>query len=198
VRRHVVVLGALALVLSGTGTASAEPPLEVSDQVTDQAGLLGSGAAAAQQAVADLAAEDDLDLYVVLVSSFDGADAGEWAQETAETSGLEGSDVLLAVAAGESSYEYSYWVSDSFPLSEVELEDAVTEEVDTRLAAGDRSGAVVGLASRLGDLVETERQEEAASAPWSATTTLIIVGAVAVVLLAAHLLSRRRSSARSS
>ncbi len=198
-RRQVVVLGALALLLSGTGTASAEPPLEVTDRITDGTGLLGDGAAAAEQAVADLAAEDQLDLYVVLVSSFDGTDAGEWAEETAETSALEEDDVLLAVAATETAYEYGYWVSDAFPLSEVDLDAAMTQQVEPRLEAGDRSGAVVELASRLGDLAETEEQEAAQAAPWSATTTVLIVGAIAVVLLAAHLLSRRRrSSARSS
>jgi uncharacterized membrane protein YgcG len=197
-RRTVVVLGALALVLAGTGTASAEPPFEVTDQISDAAGLLGTGSAAAEQAVADLAAEDQLGLYAVFVSSFDATDAGDWARETARASGFGERDVLLAVAASEMAYEYGYWVDESFPLSEVDLEHAVTSQVEPRLAAGDRSGAVVALASQLQDLVEVQEEEAQQAAPWSATTTILIVGGVAVVLLAAHLLSRRRSSTRSS
>jgi hypothetical protein len=80
----------------------------------------------------------------------------------------------------------------------VDLESAMTSEVEPRLTAGDRSGAVVALASRLEALAETEEEAQAQAAPWSATTTILIVGGVAVVLLAAHLLSRRRSSATRS
>ena len=195
-RRPVTVLGALALVLAGAGTASAEPPLEVTGQITDASGLLGTGAPAAEQAVADLAAEDDLQLYAVFVPSFDGADPGDWAQDTARMSALDDTDLLLAVAAGESTYEYGYWVAEDFPLSEVDLDRAVTDEVEPQLAAGDRSGAVVALASQLQDLSKSEEAAQQ-SAPWSASTIILIVGGVAVVLLAAHLLSRRRSSARS-
>lgn len=193
-RRPVTVLGALALVLAGAGTASAEPPLEVTGQITDASGLLGTGAPAAEQAVADLAAEDDLDLYAVLVPSFDGADPGEWAQDTAQMSALDGNDLLLAVAAGDSSYDYGYWVADDFPLSEVDLDRAMTDEVEPQLAAGDRSGAVVALASQLQDLAATEEDAAQQEAPWAASTIILIVGVVAVVLVAAHLLSRRRSS----
>ena len=193
-RRPVTVLGAMALVLAGAGTASAEPPLEVTGQVTDASGLLGTGAPAAEQAVADPAAEDDLHLYAVFVPSFDGADPGDWAQDTARMSALDDNDVVLAVAAGESTYEYGYWVAEDFPLSEVDLDRAVTDEVEPQLAAGDRSGAVVALASRLQDLAATDEEAAQQEAPWSATTIILIVVGVAVVLLAAHLLSRRRSS----
>jgi uncharacterized membrane protein YgcG len=196
-RRPVIVLGALALVFAGAGTASAEPPLEVTEQITDQAGVLGTGKPAAEQAVADLAAEDDLHLYSVFVSSFDNADPGEWAQDTAQLSGLDETDVLLAVAVGDATYEYGYWVADDFPLSEVDLERAVTGEVDPRLAAGDRSGAVRALAVQLQELTAAEEEAAREAAPWPASTIILVIGGVAVVLVAAHLLSRRRSSARS-
>ncbi len=193
-RRPVTVLGALALVLAGAGTASAEPPLEVTGQITDQAGVLGTGKPAAEQAVADLAAEDDLNLYSVFVSSFDNADPGEWARDTAQLSDLDESDMLLAVAVGDATYEYGYWVAEDFPLSEVDLERAVTGEVDPRLAAGDRSGAVRALAVRLQDLTAAEEEAAREAAPWPASTIILVIGGVAVVLVAAHLLSRRRSS----
>ncbi len=196
-RRPVTVLGALALVLAGAGTASAEPPLEVTGQITDQAGVLGTGKPAAEQAVADLAAEDDLNLYSVFVSSFDNADPGEWARDTAQLSSLDGTDVLLAVAVGDATYEYGYWVAEDFPLSEVDLERAVASEVDPRLAAGDRSGAVRALAVQLQDLAAAEEEAARQATPWPASTIILIIGGVAVVLLAAHLLSRRGSSARS-
>jgi uncharacterized membrane protein YgcG len=196
-RRPVIVLGALALLSTSSGTASAEPPLEVTAPITDPAGLLGTGKPAAEQAVADLAAEDDLNLYAVFVPSFDNADPGEWAQDTAQLSDLDEDDLLLAVAVGDATYEFGYWVAEDFPLSEVDLERAVTAQVDPRLAAGDRSGAVRALAVQLQDLTAAEEEAERQAAPWPASTIILVIGGVAVVLLAAHLLSRRRSSTSS-
>ena len=119
------------------------------------------------------------------------------ARDTARLSGLDETDLLLAVAVGDTTYEYGYWVDEDFPISEVDLERAVTGEVDPRLAAGDRSGSVRALAVELQDLAAAEEEAEREAAPWPASTIILVIGGVAVVLLAAHLLSRRRSSARS-
>jgi uncharacterized membrane protein YgcG len=191
--RFVVVLATLVLVLLVHGPASAVPPLEVPGQITDEAAALGTGAAAAREAVDELAADDDVNLYAAFVPSFDGADADDWAQRTALLSELDESDILLAVAMSEETYEYGWWVNESFPLSEVDVENVISDDVAPRMEAGDWSGAVVTLSEQLGSLVNEE--EEASDSQWSATTTLLVVGGVAVVLLGAHLLSRRRTPA---
>ena len=193
-RRAVVVSGALALAVSTAGPAWAAPPLEVTGQVTDQAAALGDGEEAAQQAAESLAAETDVDLYTVFVPSFDATQAEVWATETADLSALEGSDVLLAVAVGEGAYEYSWWIDDSSPLPAVEVEAAMTNEVEPRLAAGDSSGAVVALAEQLRSLAGSAA--EAQTTAWPAPTIVMVVAGIAAVLLAGHLLSRRGASAR--
>ncbi|SNS38347.1 Uncharacterized membrane protein YgcG, contains a TPM-fold domain [Geodermatophilus saharensis] len=193
-RRPVVVVGVAALLSLVAGPAAAEPPLEVTDRVTDEVAALGAGAEAARTAVADLAAEADLGVHAVFVSSFDSADPGTWAEDTAQLSGLGESDLLLAVAVGQETYEYGWWVDDSFPLSQVDVEGVVADDVQPRLDAGDWSGAVVTLSEGLGALAGPAEEDEAAGPQWSATRTLAVVGGVAAVLLAAHLLSRRRSS----
>ena len=191
-RRAVVVSGALALSLFTAGPAWAAPPLEVTGQVTDQAAALGDGEAAARQATESLAAETDVGLYTVFVPSFDSTEAEVWASETADLSALEASDVLLAVAVGEGIYEYSWWIDDASPLPEVDVEAAMTNEVEPRLAAGDSSGAVVALAEQLRSLAGSA---EAQTAAWPASTIVLVVVGIAVVLLAGHLLSRRRPAA---
>ncbi len=191
-RRAVVVSGALALAVSTAGPAWAAPPLEVTGQVTDQATALGDGEAAARQAAESLAAETDVGLYTVFVPSFDGTEAEVWASETADLSALEESDVLLAVAVGEGAYEYSWWIDDASPLPEVDVEAAMTNEVEPRLAAGDSSGAVVALAEQLRSLAGPA---EAQTAPWPASTIVLVIVGIAAVLLAGHLLSRRRPAA---
>ncbi|WP_324276431.1 TPM domain-containing protein [Blastococcus brunescens] len=87
----------------------------MTNQITDPAVLLGDGIPAAREAVAELAAEDGLDLYAVFVSSFDNTNPGEWARDTARMSDLDENDLLLAVAVGGTTYEYGYWVNEEFP-----------------------------------------------------------------------------------
>lgn len=190
-RRAVVVSGVLAVALATAGPAWAEPPLEVTEQVTDRAAALDDGGVAARQAAESLAAETDIGLYTVFVPSFDAMEADVWAAEAAELSALEESDVLLAVAVSEDAYEYSWWIDDSSSLSEVDVEAVMTDEVEPRLETGDRSGAVVALAEQLRPLAGSA---EAAQTPGQSPTTIVlVVGAIAVTLLGAHLLSRRRS-----
>lgn len=196
--RRLIVLGAFLAMLAGTGTAIAEAPLEVTDQITDGSGVLGDRAEAAEQAVADLAAGNGLGLYVVFVDSFGRSDATTWTRSTARMSDLHDDDLLLAVAVGQETYDYSYWIAGGFPLSEVDLERAMIAELEPRLAVGNQAGAVVALAAELQDAAQAEDEAAARSAPWSASTTMLIVGSVGGVLLLAHLLSRRRSPATPS
>jgi uncharacterized membrane protein YgcG len=190
-RRAVVVSGAVAVALSTAAPAWGEPPLEVSEHITDRAAALGDGGAAARQAAASLAAETDIDLYAVFVPSFDAMTAEDWVAQTAQLSGLEASDVLLAVAVGEDGYQYSWWIDDSSSLSAVDVDAVVSTQVEPRLGRGDWSGAVVALAEQLrssGGSAETP--------VWSATTTILVAMAAAVVLLVGHLLSLPRSTGR--
>ena len=193
-RRSLIVTGAVAVALSTAVPAWAEPPLEVSEPVTDRAAALGDGGAAARESTESLAAETDIGLYTVFVPSFDAMTAEDWVAQTAQLSGLEASDVLLAVAVGEgeSTYEYSWWIDDSSSLSGVDVDAVMTSEVEPRLGSSDWSGAVVALAEQLRSSVG---RADAPTPVWSTNTTVLVVVAVAVVLLVGHLLGRRRPTA---
>ena len=199
-RSALVVLVALGLALAGAGPAAAEPPVSLSDRVTDEVGALGGGESATRAALDDLAAQTDLELYAVLVSSFDGASDSDWVDRTAQLSELGDSDVLLAVAVGEDdAYEYAWWVDEASPLSEVEVEDVITSDVVPEFDAGNWDLAVTTLAEELQSMADSAEEEEAPQRPaWSGTTTLLVVGGLAVVLVAAHLFSRRRARTQSS
>ena len=190
-RRAVVLSGALAVALSTAWPAWAEPPLAVSEHVTDRAAALGDGGVAARQATESLAADEDIDLYAVFVPSFDAMTPEDWTTQTAELSGLGASDVLLAVAVGEDTYEYSWWIDDSSALSAADVGAVVTGQVEPRLSQRDWSGAVVTLAEQLGSSVGP-----AETSAWSTTTTVLVIVAVLVVLIVGHLLSLPRSTAR--
>jgi uncharacterized membrane protein YgcG len=107
VRRLIAVLAPLAaVVLLGGGPALAEPPFDVPEQVTDRAGVLVGDESAVEAAVAELQAEDQVQLFVVYVDSFDGVEPDAWVGETAELSGFGGNDVLFAVAVEDRLYEF--------------------------------------------------------------------------------------------
>ena len=199
-RSRAVLLIAALLVLLGAGPASAAEPLELSDRVTDEAGVLGDGESAVRAAVDELAADSDIDLYAVLVSSFDTAAGTDWVEETAASSALEGNDVLVAVSVDDGDYDYGWWVDESFPLAEDDVQSVLDSELVPRLEAGDWGGGVIGVAGALAPLADGAAADETSdegSSTWSATTTVLVVAGVAAVLVAGHLLSRRRSSARS-
>ena len=80
----------LAAVLLPPTTAAAEPPFRVPTQITDRAGALSGGDQADVQAALDkLAAEDNVNLFVVYVDTFDNpTDSDSWAAQTAQLSSL--------------------------------------------------------------------------------------------------------------
>jgi uncharacterized membrane protein YgcG len=196
VRSSFIVLGALALLLAGAGPAAAESPVSVSDRITDDVDVLGDEQTL-RAAIEDLTADSEIDLYVVFVSSFDTENGTDWIEETARLSELEGSDMLLAVAVGDETYEYGWWVDDSFPLPQVDLENVMTTEVAPEFESGNWDTGSIALAEQLRSMTVPGGAETQTPA-WSATTTTQVVGGLAVVLIGAHLFSRRRTPAVSS
>src|SRR3712207_8423471 len=120
-RRLSVVLGLLALVLLTGGPAFAEQPLDVPEQVYDEAGVLVGNESAVEDAVAELQADEDIQLWVVYVDTFDGIDPPTWAAETADRSDFGGNDMLFAV--GVEDHRYGYSIGEGFPRSDAEVED---------------------------------------------------------------------------
>ena len=78
------VLGVLALV---AGPAAAQAPERLATQVTDPGGVLDDRAGV-DAALSDLQRRTGLQLFVVMVDSFDGTPAQQWTDETAALSDL--------------------------------------------------------------------------------------------------------------
>ena len=180
-RLPAVLVPLAALVLLGGGPALAEPPFDVPEQVTDRAGVLVGDESSVEAAVAELQAEDQLQLFVVYVDSFDGLDPREWATRTAELSGLGGNDVLFAVAVEDRLYAYN--PPADFPLSREEIEEIIASDVEPALSAGDFDGAAIALAEGLGS---------GGGDGGSGVGTVAVVGGIAAVAGGAYLVSRSR------
>lgn len=143
-----LVVGLVILGVIGDGVAVATPPLRAGDQITDQADALGGDDAQVRQAIDRLRADDGTQLFIVFVSSFDGLDGQNWADQSAQQSQLGSSDVLFAVAVDDRVYGLS--VDQDYPLADEELSDLLVNDVEPQLSEQDWAGAAIALADGLG------------------------------------------------
>jgi hypothetical protein len=188
VRRLLAVLVPLAaLVLLGGGPALAEPPFDVPAQLTDDADVLDPSAESqVEDSLDQLRSAEGTQLFVVYVSSFDGVQQGQWAQATAEASGLGTGDALFAVAVDDR--RYGYWVPDDFPLTDAEIEQLLVSDVDPLLSQDDWDGAAVALADGLAG----DGGGSGDGGSGSGLGTVAVVGGIAAVAGGAYLVSRSR------
>ncbi|MBL7256881.1 TPM domain-containing protein [Actinoplanes sp. LDG1-01] len=167
------------------GPAGAQAPERLATQVTDRAGVLDDRGAV-DAALRDLQEKTGLQLFVVLVDSFDGTPAQEWTDETARLSDLGDRDALLAVAVTDRAYAYSF--PDDSRLSDSELADVAEQDIEPALSRSDWSAAVIAGAQGYAD---------AASGGGFGWVWLIVV-LVVLVALAWWWLRRRRRPAPSA
>lgn len=142
---------AIGLAWLGTVSAAALPgdsPFNVKEQITDRADALVD-TAALQSDLETLQDEHGIQLFVVYVDSFDGQSGPDWTEKTFQTSGMGGNDVLLAVAVDDRAY--GMWTTGDSGLSESQLQDVQTNDVEPALGDDDWDGAVTAAAEGLGD-----------------------------------------------
>ncbi|MBU2668826.1 TPM domain-containing protein [Actinoplanes bogorensis] len=184
--RRLVVLplvAAAAVLLVGAGPAAAQAPERLATQVTDPAGVL-SNRGGVDAALSQLQQKTGLQLFVVVVDSFDGTPAQEWTDETARLSDLGDRDALLAVATGDRAYAYSF--PDDSRLSDSELSAVAADDIEPALSRNDWSGAVIAGANGYAEAVNG-----GGGSGW----VWLVVVLVVIVALAWFWLRRRRKAA---
>ncbi|MGO1333353.1 TPM domain-containing protein, partial [Cellulosimicrobium funkei] len=179
------LLTCVALV-APAGLAHAVPPMDVTDEITDPSGVLGDRTDDVRAALDRLAQDTDLQLFVVYVDDLDGMDGVDWANATANQSGLGVDDLLLAVGTQDRRYGLSY--DNNVPLSDAEL-DRITSAVEDELRADDWAGAAIAAA-------EVARGASQGSGGVSWFWVLLVGGVlVIVVVVVARAAGRRRRAA---
>jgi uncharacterized membrane protein YgcG len=195
VRRLFVVLGVLALLVLSGGTAMADAPFRLEEQVVDRVGALSGNESQVDDALEQLRAEDGTQLFVVFVNSFDGASGKNWTQSTAELSQLGGNDAMIAVAVVDRAY--GFYRPQNSPLSESELEQRAAEDVEPAFGEGDFAGGVVAFADILRTAGDSgSAGEDGGSSGSDGGGALLLVGGAAVVGGGAYLLARARRRKR--
>jgi uncharacterized membrane protein YgcG len=142
-------------------SAAATDPVDFGGAyIVDRTGVLGPRAAEVQNALDELSRQEGVNLFVVYVDDFTGADDRQaWADDTAIKNDLGVNDVLLAVATDDRLYQVS--VDPDFALSDAQLAQLEASSIEPSLRQNDWAGAAVNAATGLGDLL----RGEAVSAP---------------------------------
>jgi uncharacterized membrane protein YgcG len=141
----VVLAGALAI---GAGPAAAAEPKVLRNQLTDDARVLSaSEEAEVRDAQRTLQEATDVQLWVWYLGTTDGQDIVDFTAETAEISSFGGTDLLLAIALDDRAYGFSS--PEGFPLSDPEIEQLLSRELEPGLRAEDYAGAIVDVAEAL-------------------------------------------------
>ncbi|SNY83560.1 TLP18.3, Psb32 and MOLO-1 founding protein of phosphatase [Nocardia amikacinitolerans] len=172
----------LATVLIGAPTAAAEPPSRMDSYVVDSAGVLDGGEQDRVQAAVDRLYDDRrVRLWITYVQDFDGLGAEAWAERTAAASGFGTRDLLLAVATGSR----DYWFYGDMPegVSDGELDQLLTNEVEPALRDSDWAAAGIATADGL---------NSAMGAGGVSLRTLLIPALVVAVALGGLLLYTRK------
>ncbi len=175
------VLLSVALLVPGTvlAPAQADDPIDVTRQITDEAGVLGGDQAEVQRALDRFFDRTGLQLFVVYVPTFGDLTGEEWAAKTYVKSGLGRADILLAVGTKDRAYGYDT-LNETF--SEQDLETVDRTRILPALRNDDFTGAAIDAADGYGDIAEDE------GLPWGG----IVLAAVLVLVVGALFVRRSR------
>jgi uncharacterized membrane protein YgcG len=192
VRRLSIVAGLLTTAVVALAVpAAAEPPARATDQVTDEAEVLDAAEEEEiQQTFDQVEADTGSEVYVVYVDSFDGIDRREWANSTAQQTGLDSDDVLLAVALDDRQYGVHY--GDEIDAGE--LQDLVDGDVQGLLGQGDYAGASIALADGVAEIESGSGAATGSSsdAAGGGVATLFVVLLIFAIAAGAWLVMRNR------
>jgi predicted nucleic acid-binding Zn-ribbon protein len=186
VRSVAVFLAILITALLVAPSAAAQPPLRLSNYITDEAGVLsGPGRGAIQSATGKLYSDRRIQLWVVFVDNFSGQPAVSWAENTRAASDLGDFDAVLAVATVD--HSYAFLVPNRVQtISAGQVDDLRRNQIEPALRRGDWSGAAIAAANGL------NRGQE----PTNFTPLLIALGVIVVVVLVLLVFMRYRRRRR--
>ncbi|MFD8013869.1 TPM domain-containing protein [Streptomyces sp. NPDC058955] len=141
-----VLVAAWWLVVPAAAGARADDPvvLPSDGQILDRVGALRDRRPEVAEALDRLYDDRRIQLFVAYVRDFSGRSGQDWADATAELSGLGRDDVLLAVATHDRRYGYS--AAPDSRLTQAQLDDVATTAIEPALRQNDWAGAAIGAA----------------------------------------------------
>ena len=167
-----------ALLLSARVTAAQPVPM-LTSQITDQAGVLGSGESSVQAALDNLLARDNVQVWLVTLQSGNGTSAPDLATEIYKANGFGGNDFVLLVAVND--HRYGFAEDTATGLSTSTVDSLMSSSMDSSFRAGDYSGGVVNFANALETAIESKGGNTGGSTTGGSTVNLDASGLATVV-----------------
>ncbi|QQD75006.1 TPM domain-containing protein [Curtobacterium sp. YC1] len=187
--RVTAALVAVLIVLAPAATAHATPPVDLGGAyVLDEADALSSSEQArVEQAVQDLYAETQTQLFVVFVPSFtDPTDHTEWGRTVLERNQIDTDGILLSVAVDERNYDVQQ--TNETAISESDVQGAVDDSLLPELKQSDWGGAAVAFADGL------TQSQAPVDLTWLWILLLVVVVGLVVVVLVVRTRNKRRTA----
>lgn len=132
------------------GPVRTEEPLDLTDTLVDEAGVIGDESAI-RAAQARLLAEHGKTLYIVFVDDLSGWDGEDWVVQSARRSGFGDDDYLLVVGVQDRRYGFTVWADDNLTANDrVEIQ---TDWIEPHLGVDDWSGAAIAAADGTGEVL---------------------------------------------
>ncbi|MFV8163604.1 TPM domain-containing protein [Mycobacterium sp. 134] len=182
----------LAILIAGllvAPGATAEPPLRLATQLTDNSGALSAAQRGnVQRAIDRLYEERHIKLWVIFTEDFAGQGQSGWAQKTMQLSDFGDDDALLAVATVDRAFAFQV---PSTVTTSARADDIRRDSITPALRRDDWAGAAIAAANGLNS------QPESPAAPGISWPGVLI--ALGVILVLVGLLwwwSRRRRAKR--
>jgi chromosome segregation ATPase len=182
-----LVVSILTVGLLSAPMAGAEPPMRLSDYLTDTAGALNPAQRVqVNQAAQQLYGARHIRLWVVYVDTFSGSTGPQWAENTWRQSNLDNYDAILAVAVTDRSYAL---LVPKAAAGGIDVDALRRNAVEPKLHDGDWAGAAVAAADGLRSPVSSGNHVS-----WAALiAVLAVIGAAVAALI---WWSRRRQRRR--
>jgi TLP18.3/Psb32/MOLO-1 phosphatase superfamily protein len=187
-----VVLTILTARLLLATPAVAQPPLKLTDHITDGTGVLtDAGRAAVSSAIDRLYHDRRIQLWVVYVDNFSRFKPDNWADRTRSASGMGDHDALLAVATNTKSYTFTVPPKVQGVTAD-DLNILRSKQIEPAVGAKDWSGAAVAAADGLNKPASSSKRI------WLpvAIGVVAVLAVVAAVLMLYRARSRQRAARR--
>lgn len=138
---------ALAFLLAILPAVRAASPHGLAGPITDDVSALGGSTSGVQATLDDLQQATGAQLWVWYTDTLGGQVSGDFAVATAKASGLGTTDVLLVIALNDRAY--GYWKGDNVKISDADLEQVLSQDMEPALRSNDYLGAITATAKGL-------------------------------------------------
>jgi uncharacterized membrane protein YgcG len=131
---------ALACLLTILPAVLGASPHRLAGPITDDVGALGGSTSSVQASLDEFQAATGAQLWVWYTDTLGGQAAADFATATARASGLGTTDLLLVIALNDR--EYGYWKGSNVKVSDSDLEQVLSEDMEPALRSSDYVSAI--------------------------------------------------------